>query len=347
LRCVYVLLTTGILKLEEPRMKATTTRVRGTRRPKVSPLPVAEVRNEDAPVENAKPSSGPSAEEEAFLRDVTAKTSAVGKVSHYELLEVPRGATRAEIKSAYLAMVKKFHPDRHQSEPFFGEIQRQLEALLIQYKDAYDVLFDPAQRMKHDKQLAPLPPPSKPAAPAAEGSASALESSSKAGAAFVPPPAFASPVAMAQARYRAGKAHFEEKDYHEAVESLREAVRLAPDNPEYHHLLACALLKNPKWRKQAEKHFTCVIELEPFKTTGYVELAQLYEEGGLATRAKKMYEKVLELDPGHEIAASKLNANSNPVEQLIAKSGFLQRFRGKGHPEGTTGDAEAESRERR
>ena len=351
LRCVYVLLTTGILKLEEPTMKATTTRVRGTDRPKVSPPPVAEVRNEDAPAENEKPSSGPSAEEEALLVDVTGKTSTVGKVSHYELLEVPRGGTAAEIKSAYFAMVKKFHPDLHQSQPLLGEVQPQLEALLIQFKAAYDVLFDPAQRMKYDKHLAPLPPPSKPAAPPAEGLASALESSSTAavarGAAFVLPTAYASPHAMAQARYQAGKAHFEEKDYHEAVESLREAVRLAPETPDYHHLLARALVKNPKWRKQAEKHFTCVIELEPFRTAAYVELAQLYEEGGLATRAKKMYEKVLELNPDHEIAVSKLNVNSNPVEQLIAKPGFLQRFQGKGHREGTTGDAEAESRARR
>ncbi len=94
---------------------------------------------------------------------------------------------------------------------------------------------------------------------------------------------------------------------------MREAVRLAPSNIAYHKLLGQALMKNPRWRKQAEGHFHRVLEIEPYDVESYLELAVIYKETGLHMRAKKMYEQVLALDPDHELASEKLSTSDTPA----------------------------------
>ncbi len=114
------------------------------------------------------------------------------------------------------------------------------------------------------------------------------------------------------------------KDYHEAVQNLREAVRLDPTKIAYHKLLGQALTKNPLWRKQAETHLRHVLDAEPYDKDCYLELATIYEEGGLTTRARKMYEQVASLDPDHEVALQKLGFDGE-----AGKTAFLRKFIGK------------------
>jgi hypothetical protein len=60
----------------------------------------------------------------------------------YSVLGIARTANQAEIRAAYLALVAKYHPDRHQGNP--------LEALasekLVEINRAYESLSDPMRR---------------------------------------------------------------------------------------------------------------------------------------------------------------------------------------------------------
>jgi uncharacterized protein HemY len=97
-------------------------------------------------------------------------------------------------------------------------------------------------------------------------------------------------------------------DYHKAVQCLREAVRHHPEKGKYHRLLGQTMLKNPLWTKQAEQQFLEAIDLDAFDSRSCFELAKIYDESGLATRAANYYRRVLEVEDDNETARERLAA---------------------------------------
>jgi molecular chaperone DnaJ len=55
----------------------------------------------------------------------------------YEILGVKEGASKEEIKAAYKAQVKKYHPDRHQDNPLYELAEEKLQEI----NEAYDYLM--------------------------------------------------------------------------------------------------------------------------------------------------------------------------------------------------------------
>lgn len=66
------------------------------------------------------------------------------KRDYYEVLGVQKGATDEELKKAYRAMVKKYHPDLHPDD-------KDAEAKMKEVNEAYDVLSDKEKRAKYDQ----------------------------------------------------------------------------------------------------------------------------------------------------------------------------------------------------
>ena len=65
-------------------------------------------------------------------------------VDYYELLEVSRDADEAEIKRAYRAAARRYHPDANPGDA-------EAEARFKQVAQAYDVLSDPEKRARYDR----------------------------------------------------------------------------------------------------------------------------------------------------------------------------------------------------
>ena len=65
-------------------------------------------------------------------------------VDHYQTLGVPPSASAQEIRAAYLALIKRHHPDAQQHP------QGQEDARVRELNLAYAVLKDPAKRSEHD-----------------------------------------------------------------------------------------------------------------------------------------------------------------------------------------------------
>lgn len=68
----------------------------------------------------------------------------MAKRDYYEVLDLARNATEAEIKRAYRRLAMKYHPDRNPD-------QEDADARFKEAKEAYEVLSDPRKRAAYDQ----------------------------------------------------------------------------------------------------------------------------------------------------------------------------------------------------
>src|ERR1043165_5497930 len=65
--------------------------------------------------------------------------------NYYAVLGVPQSATAEEIRNAYRALAKKYHPDTAPDNPFAN-------AHFAEISTAYEVLSNPSQRAAYDEE---------------------------------------------------------------------------------------------------------------------------------------------------------------------------------------------------
>jgi tetratricopeptide (TPR) repeat protein len=73
-------------------------------------------------------------------------------------------------------------------------------------------------------------------------------------------------------------------------------------------LLGQALARNPdyRWQKRAEAALTRATELDPYTPDHWVTLGEFYISHGLNSKARKQFDKAIELSPGHPKATEAL-----------------------------------------
>jgi curved DNA-binding protein CbpA len=198
-------------------------------------------------------------------------------LSHYELLGVRPEAGVEEINQAYFERSRLFHPDlRHRED--LAHCERELTTVFERLKVAHETLADADKRNGYDASLAA---PSVPMAPA-------------------PDVAAANPQArrqLASQNYRRAKALIDQKDYHPAVEMLREAIRFVPDNGEYRFTLAQVELKNTMWVARGLENLKEAARLEPRRAQYVREAAVALHERGRSAEAEPFARRALDLDP--------------------------------------------------
>ena len=191
--------------------------------------------------------------------------------THYQLLEIPSGSCKDQVKRAFYHLARKFHPDRHMGRPDWKEMLQQVMGAATA---AYETLTDDEDRFQYDKRLASRNP------------TEAQESIDDC-------------VKIAAACLR-------DQNVAGYIFWMRKCVHNAPAVAKYRVSLASGLMQNEGQRWEAVQQFEKAIELDPFDSAAYLQFGALYEQMRLPWRARALYLKVLEMDPGHSVAIGRI-----------------------------------------
>jgi tetratricopeptide (TPR) repeat protein len=209
---------------------------------------------------------------------------------HYAVLGLDHNARRDQIREAYYALARRYHPDRFRAGALSDLLSR-FEEFFIHVTEAYNTLFDPERRAEYDQQQAAAPVESD-----ARGSDTAY---------------------LARQNFLRGKALAGHRKFVEAVTFLENAIQLDPGQAEYHLELGLVLSRNPRRREDAERHLLQAIDLAPTLVAGYVALGQMYLRAGHAGRASRMAREALRWEPGNAAASALLAEAGNLPDEAV------------------------------
>ena len=213
---------------------------------------------------------------------------------HYDVLDVARLATTDEIKNAYHALARRFHPDRfHQCE---AQLRTRIESAFARIAHAYETVSDESGRAGYDAGRS-----SKPAT--TSGPKPAPDAPSSNGTRQPPRRADAN---RAEASFQYGLEALKRNRHDEAVRFLAEAAMLSPREARYRAHYGHALIQQSNTRRIAETELQAALALEPENAAYRVMLAELYKHLGLQKRAEGELERALAVDPKNEAARSLL-----------------------------------------
>ena len=262
-------------------------------------------------------------------RDLLEYFQSLPTKNHFEVLGVEPGCTDAEVKRAYAALARKYHPDTHR-RPGLEDLHDVLEAIFIRVGEAWEVLGDARSRGSYEARF----PPGMRRRPAGSG---AEEPGDEGRVPVGPPPApaeaepeppyVASDETLTQAQLLLAQAR-----YWDAIQMLEQRLPQMPPSKQQRRgriLLARAYAKNPNWLRKAEDALLQVVREDPGNADAHYELGLLYKSGGMMARAHASFRRALELRPDHRDAAAELGvaaeaAGSRPT------GGLLKRLFGRG-----------------
>jgi serine/threonine protein kinase/tetratricopeptide (TPR) repeat protein len=111
---------------------------------------------------------------------------------------------------------------------------------------------------------------------------------------------------IAESYYHQAQAAFKKNDYWPCIQLCEAAAKAHPDRPEFYILMGRAQRKNPKWVKRAIASLEKAISLDLVSEEARLELARLYVEKGMKTRARHELDELMRHIPKSQGAADLL-----------------------------------------
>jgi CheY-like chemotaxis protein len=196
--------------------------------------------------------------------------------NHLQVLGLQPDASEADARKAFFDLAKRYHPDKLGAES--PEVAQLASEVFARISEAHEVLRDSEQRGKYLKQL-------------------------KKGGSSGEDKAAVTRIVSAEQQFRKAEELIKRRQYPEAMEALQWALKLDPEEGEFHALLGWArFLTNPEdtsVRGQAIEHMEKATALAPKSPSGYYYLGKLHKACEELEAAEKMFRKVLELRPEH------------------------------------------------
>ena len=212
------------------------------------------------------------------LRAVALSRQLAG-MDHYQVLELPRAATRSQIITAAEEMKKRYEPATY--PPI---VRDSVQTINRRIDEAMGILKDNIRRQAYDKLLQQR---------AGRGTADELQKR-------------VTQRAIAEQNFGKARELTITGDYYGAIVLLKQAVEFEPDHQQAWYLLGQCQERNPKWRREAAESYQRVLSLDPNHADAMISLGDLYKAEGLASRAQSCYEDVLKIQPENQQAKSRL-----------------------------------------
>lgn len=203
----------------------------------------------------------------------------MGSMDHYQMLDVPRMATRAQIITQGEEQKKKFDPLTY--PPI---VRDAVSAIGRRLDEALAVLKEAGQRASYDKLLQER---------GARASGGSMQQR-------------VTQRSIAEQNFNKARDLVVQGDYYGAIVLLKQAVEYAPDNAQAWFLLGTCQERNPKWRREAAESFQMALSVDPNFIDAMISLGDLYKLEGLISRAQSCYEDVLKISPENAQAKSRV-----------------------------------------
>ena len=212
-----------------------------------------------------------SGQEGAQREKLAQKLSAMRRLDYFEILGVKWSATREDVKRAYFALAKEYHPDKH-----FSSASAETRALAQQIYDlistAHDTLTDGDERKRYIAQLE-------------EG-------------AKQPDDADVGKILAAEGKFQRGEEMMRQRQYSDAARLFREAIALYPDEGEFHAWEGWAVFQaDPNRADDAIRSIEQAVNLNPKMDKGYLFLGYIHKATGRPDRAERQFEKAIQANP--------------------------------------------------
>jgi len=199
--------------------------------------------------------------------EVRARIQKVEGANYYAVLELGGACTTEQIRDAYYFLARRYHPDRFRSGDL-ADLIEPIETFFTRVTESYNTLVDPDRRAEYDEQLDQ-------AKAATKG------------------PADQNAKELARQNYLHARALLERGRYTDAVNSLKNAIKLDVREPTYHIEIGRLMSRNPRMRGEAEERLREAARLDPAMVDSYMALGELYEKMDRNGEAAGQFREVL------------------------------------------------------
>jgi curved DNA-binding protein CbpA len=220
--------------------------------------------------------------------------------NHYEIIELPFTAESSEIKEAYYAMARRYHPDRFHVQSG-TKLHGELSSAFARVTQAYETLIDAGARAVYDQTLRRSKQFTQQNLKASDTSAAG----SREDADFAPDGSD-NKFGSAEYNFREGVGALQQGRISAAVKHLSIAARLEPRKARYRAHYGRALAADESTRRLAENEIQAALKLEPENVAFRIMLAELYFELKFHRRARTEVDRALAIDPKNNVAHSLL-----------------------------------------
>ena len=235
-----------------------------------------------SPPKAAAASGGESVDSERMIR-LKQQRSLVKSQTHYERLGLAEDSKIDEVRKAFLAAAKEYHPDRHRDEP--EEVRAIMAEIFSLLSDANETLSDPELRRVYTKRI-------------------------KSGRSEEEDRETVKRILTAEQKFKEAEGLMRRREYSQALALFREAMELQPDEAEFlaHYGWTYYLVHQGDEQATivAREHLDKALSMTPEGVAVLYFRAQLHKACGEDELAKRMFGKVLERRPKHVEAAREL-----------------------------------------